>query len=74
MNSESKLRQQEQQVQSEESLHAQTSTEFATAEELLRHDAAQIEVPGAVADRLNESIAKEPKPVRTWWRRFVSGD
>jgi len=74
MNSESKLRQKEEQIQTEESRQAQTSTEFATAEELLRHDLAQTEVPGVVGDRLNESIAKEPKPAKAWWRRFVSGD
>ena len=46
--------------------------EFATAEELLRHDAAQIEVPGVVAERLAESIKTEPA-APTWWQRMFKG-
>ena len=74
MNSESKLRQQEQELHAEESGQHQAAKEFTTTEELLRHDAAQIEVPRAVAERLNESLASEPKPGKSWWQRFVSGD
>ena len=74
MNSESKLRHQEQELHTEESRQQNAATEFSTPEELLRHDAAQVEVPRAVAERLNESIANEPKPSKSWWKRFVAGE
>lgn len=46
--------------------------EFATPEELLRHDAAQTPVPPEVADRLRASLDAEPatKPA-SWWRRII---
>ena len=44
--------------------------DFASAEELLRHDAKQVEVPVAVAERLNESIKREPKE-KSWWQRLT---
>ena len=47
--------------------------EFATAEELLRADASQIEVPPAVERRLDASLQREPKPARPWWRRLTGG-
>ena len=53
-----------QQTQSERAL------EFATAEDLLRHDAMHTPVPPRIAHRLQESIGKSPPPVRPWWRRF----
>jgi hypothetical protein len=65
-----KLTPQEQQV-SETRARQTTAREFATPEELLRHDASQTEVPPAVATRLNESIQREPKPARSWWRRLT---
>jgi hypothetical protein len=45
--------------------------EFATTDELLRHDAAQITVPPEVAQRLNQSISSLPKPATSWWRRLL---
>lgn len=48
-----------------------TAREFATVEELIQTDAEQIAVPPAVTQRLNESIRKEPKPARSWWRRIT---
>lgn len=54
-------------------LHAtqhQAGHEFASVEEMLRHDHAQTEVPPVVAERLKDSIAQEPKPSRPWWRRW----
>jgi hypothetical protein len=44
--------------------------EFATAEELLRHDAAHTRVPGSIAQRLQKSTESLPSPTRSWWRRF----
>lgn len=46
--------------------------EFATVEEMLQHDAAETEVPPAIAHRLADSVAKEPKPAGSWWRRLFS--
>jgi hypothetical protein len=50
----------------------QSVREFATAEELLRHDATQTSVPPAVVERLQESIEREPKLASSWWRRLFS--
>jgi hypothetical protein len=67
----SKLNQHE---QSESILHQQsqqqTAVEFASAEEMLRHDAAQTPVPPAVAERLQRSVDQEPKPSRSLWQRL----
>jgi len=50
-----------------------SAVEFATAEEMLRHDAGQTAVPPAVADRLQRSVELEPKPTRSWWQRLFGG-
>jgi len=48
--------------------------EFATAEELLRHDALHTPVPPGIARRLQDSLDKEqPSPPQPWWRRFLPG-
>lgn len=49
--------------------------EFASPEELLRHDAAQTEVPERVAERLRDSVRREPKASRPkgWWQRLFGG-
>jgi hypothetical protein len=44
--------------------------EFATTDELLRHDAAQTEVPPVIAERLSKSIEGLPRPSRSWWQRI----
>jgi hypothetical protein len=44
--------------------------EFATVDEMIRHDTAQTEPPATIAERLADSISKEPKPTRPWWRRL----
>jgi hypothetical protein len=51
----------------------QAAREFNSAEELLRHDAAQTSVPEEVGARLRESIAREPPPRRSWWQRLFGG-
>jgi len=48
----------------------QAVLEFASAEEVLRHDAAHTPVPPAVAERLQKSIEGEPKPALCWWQRL----
>ena len=45
--------------------------EFQTAEELLRHDAAQTAVPPGIARRLSQSIAQSAPPRRPWWRKLI---
>ncbi len=49
-----------------------TGQEFGSVDDLLRYDARQTEPPPAVADRLNESIGREPAPRRSWWSRWFS--
>jgi uncharacterized protein YprB with RNaseH-like and TPR domain len=69
MKQESKHRSQEQLAQT--AANQATAREFATAEELLRHDAAQTQVPPVIAERLTQSIAKLPQPPRSWWQRWL---
>ena len=67
----SKLRQQQQ--QQAEVTHQQeqaADTQFDSVEEMIRADVAQNRPSDSVAERLKESIAKEPKPARSWWRRW----
>lgn len=70
MKHESKHRAQEEQQLTPTAAQQSTEREFATTEALLRHDAAQIEVPPAVADRLADSIRQEPPRARSWWQRM----
>jgi hypothetical protein len=72
----SKLRQQQQQTeQIVESLgqhEAQASRQFKSVEEMIRFDAQQTPTPERVAERLQESVAREPRPARSWWQRLFS--
>jgi hypothetical protein len=52
------------------SSQAQTVKEFNSVEELIRHDAAGVSVPAAVAEKLRDSIQKEP-PEKPWWQRLL---
>jgi hypothetical protein len=45
--------------------------EFQSAEELLRYDAAKVEVPETVTGRLAESVGNTPPD--PWWRRMFKG-
>jgi len=50
---------------------SQSAHEFATVEEMLRHDASQTPVPEAIGQRLQESVRKLPAPIRQpWWRKL----
>ena len=73
MKQEKKLTPREQQQTSETQLQKAAVREFATTDELLRHDASQTGVPPAVAQRLGASIQREPPPGRPWWRRLTGG-
>lgn len=49
----------------------QTAREFATVEEMLRHDALHTPVPPAIAHRLQQAVGQSPAPGRrAWWRRL----
>ncbi len=72
MKRQSKLtsRQQEQQQAGELQSQQGPVREFATAEELLRHDALHTPVPPSIARRLRGSVGQIPPRSRAWWRRF----
>jgi len=71
MKRQTKLNSQEQEQQStEQQTRQQTEREFATTEDLLRHDALHTPVPPSIAHRLEKSIAELPAPSRSWWRRW----
>ena len=68
-----KLTAQEQaQQQAGQQLRQQESVrEFATPEEMLRHDALHTPVPPAIAHRLQASLTELPAPAQSWWRRWL---
>ena len=57
-----------QQIQNSET-QAQVK-EFANADDLLRFDSEQNPVPPEVADRLGRSLAAEPKPEKSWFKKL----
>ncbi len=64
--------QHQQQETTPETTQASTAREFATPEEMLRHDAAQTVVPPVIAKRLADSVGQEPAPRQSWWRRWLA--
>ena len=71
MKQESKQRAQGQEQLANAASHQTNEREFATAEELLRHDAEQTQVPPLIAQRLTKSIQNLPPPSKTWWERLL---
>ncbi len=70
------MRQQQTHQEAAESLQTQQTQagqEFASVEKLIRHDAQNTPVPPALTERLHKSVALEPSPARSWWRKFLSG-
>ena len=47
--------------------------EFATVDDLLRHDSERNPVPPEVADRLGRSLENEPKAEKPWYKRLFGG-
>ena len=48
--------------------------EFATVEEMLRHDALHTPVPPRIAHRLQQSVSgMTAPPAASWWRRLLGG-
>ena len=74
------LRHRHRQNEEQESSLAETSgaevqgQEFATPEELIRHDAKFVSPPASIRKRLQRSAAGVPKPKRGWWQRLFGGD
>ena len=73
MKHEARHKEQEQQQASGVQSQPNSPREFASAEEMLRFDAKQTEVPSGVARRLDDSIQALPPPARSWWRRLLGG-
>ena len=49
-----------------------SASEFSTTEDLLRFDAAEVTPPPRIAERLQESLAREES--KPWWRRWFTKD
>jgi hypothetical protein len=76
MKRQTKLTQQEQEqlAAGQQQTQSSSAMEFASVEEMLRHDALHTPVPPAIAHRLEESASQLPPPSgRAWWRRFFGG-
>jgi hypothetical protein len=75
MKHESELTPQEQEQLAAAQQQTQSSSplEFASVEEMLRHDALHTPVPPNIAYRLEESVGQSPppRPGRAWWRRLL---
>ena len=65
---------QEQLAATQQQTLSSSPLEFASVEDMLRHDALHTPVPPTIAYRLEESIGQlPPPPPRAWWRRFFGG-
>ena len=76
MKRQTKLTPQEQEQLAVKQQQTQSSSgrDFASVEELLRHDALHTPVPPTIAYRLEESVKQlPPTSSRGWWRRFFGG-
>lgn len=63
-------------TQAEQQQAAETKSQsearvFENAEDLLRAEALQTEVPSRIAERLGKSLENLPKPPVSWWRRWL---
>jgi hypothetical protein len=73
MKQQTKLSEEQQQQATEQQTQQPAGREFATAEELLRYDAAHTPVPPAIAQRLQKSTSELPPPKLAWWKRLFGG-
>jgi hypothetical protein len=65
---------QEQLAAAQQQTESSSPLEFASVEEMLRHDALHTPVPPTIAHRLEDSISQLPPPAeRPWWRRCFGG-
>ena len=76
MKRETKLTQKEQEqlASAQQQTESSTAREFASVEEMLRHDALHTPVPPRIGYRLEESVKQlPPGSSKAWWRRFFGG-
>jgi hypothetical protein len=73
MKQQTKLSQEQQQQATEHQTQQPAAREFATAEELLRYDAAHTPVPPVIAQRLQKSTGDLAEPKLAWWKRWLGG-
>ncbi len=53
----------------------QELTEFTSSDELLRYDAARVDLPPGIAQRLQRSAARaQGQGIRRWWQRLFGRD
>ncbi len=64
---------QQQQHAAEEHAQSQAVHEFASVEEMLRHNAIHTPVPPSIEQRLKKSTAGLPPQKQAWWKRFLGG-
>jgi hypothetical protein len=64
--------QQKQQEEQQTTAASETKSEvtFASTEEMIRADIAENPPPPEIAERLNESIANEPKKSASFWEKL----
>ena len=70
MNRSSQFRSREQQQEVQRQHEQAKPLEFATPEQMLRHDALHTPVPPSIAHRLHASVSHLPG-ARPWWRRLL---
>jgi len=74
MKQSSKHREQESHTETAAAVSKQEAREFANVEEMLREDAANVEVPETVKTRLADSISQEmPAKSGPWWKKLFGG-
>lgn len=64
-----KFEQQQQSISGQQT-RSNSALEFGSVDEMLRHDALHTPVPPQIAHRLARSLANEPAPTRSWWKRL----
>lgn len=53
-------------------VRSESVREFASPEELLRHDRAETKAPASLAARVEGSVASAPAPApKPWWKRLL---
>jgi hypothetical protein len=62
--------QQERTAAGRQEVQQPTAREFASVEEMLRHDVLHTPVPPAIVCKLQKSIAQIPAAAQPWWRRL----
>jgi hypothetical protein len=61
---------QAEELDSHSSSETKSGIEFATADEMIRHDIEQNPPPPEIAERLNQSLANEPRRGASFWTKL----